>query len=182
METTDAVLWMKLTSFLTCGPSQPAFPACPRPCPGPPCPRPSWSLRRREKKYKTKDKKKGRQWGKSLYTLSSVFFKRMAPTLRIHHDLSVRQVGQSALLLLAEEPPDGGLDAFLLGLFVQGVLAAGDAAERAGLGLQRGHDPGRTWGNVATQQFIKGHDDWIVNKVQKYVCCGSFQLRAEAPG
>lgn len=65
----------------------------------------------------------------------------MAPTLRIHHDLSVCQVGQSALLLLAEEPPDGGLDALLLGLFVQRVLAAGDAAEGAGLGLQRGHDP-----------------------------------------
>lgn len=73
----------------------------------------------------------------------------------IHHDLSVCQVGQSALLLLAEEPPDGGLDAFLLGLFVQGVLAAGDAAERAGLGLQRGHDPEHA--EETFHQLIKTH-------------------------
>lgn len=63
-------------------------------------------------------------------------------TLWVHHDLSVSQVGQSSLLLLAEEPADGRLDAFLLGLLVQGVLAAGDATEGAGLGLQGGHDPG----------------------------------------
>lgn len=62
--------------------------------------------------------------------------------MRVHHDLSVRQVGQSSLLLLAEEAADGRLDAFLLGLLVQGVLAAGDAAEGAGVRLQGGHDAG----------------------------------------
>lgn len=48
---------------------------------------------------------------------------------------------QSAFLLLAEEPSDGGFDAFLLGLLVEGVLAAGYTTQGAGLGLQRGHDP-----------------------------------------
>lgn len=62
-------------------------------------------------------------------------------TLRIYHDMSVCQMRQPALLLLAEKPTDGGLDALLLRLFVEGVLAAGHAAQRAGLGLQRGHDP-----------------------------------------
>lgn len=61
-------------------------------------------------------------------------------TLRVHHDLSVRQVSQSSFLLLAEEAADGRLDAFLLGLLVQGVLAAGNAAEGAGVSLQGGHD------------------------------------------
>lgn len=59
----------------------------------------------------------------------------------IYHDLSVCEMCQSAFLLLAEEPSDGGFDAFLLGLLVEGVLAAGYAAQGAGLGLQRGHDP-----------------------------------------
>ena len=47
------------------------------------------------------------------------------------------------LLLLAEQPADGRLDALLLGLLVvQRVLAAGHAAQGAGLGLQRGRHPG----------------------------------------
>lgn len=36
--------WTMLTSFSTCGPSRPEFPACSPPCPGPPRPGPSWSL------------------------------------------------------------------------------------------------------------------------------------------
>lgn len=65
-------------------------------------------------------------------------------TLWIYHDLSVCQMCQSAFLFLAKEPSDGGFDAFLLGLLVEGVLAAGYTAEGAGVGLQRGHDPGDT--------------------------------------
>lgn len=57
----------------------------------------------------------------------------------IHHDMSVCQMCQAAFLLLAKQPSDGGLDALLLGLFVEGVLAAAYAAQ--GLRLQRGHDP-----------------------------------------
>lgn len=47
----------------------------------------------------------------------------------------------SAFLLLAKKPPNGGFDALLLRLLVEGVLAAGYTTQRAGLGLQRGHDP-----------------------------------------
>lgn len=68
-------------------------------------------------------------------------------TLWVHHDLSVCQVRQSAFLLLAKQPPDGGFDALLLWLLVEGVLAAGDAAQGAGLGLQRGNDPDDMHGN-----------------------------------
>lgn len=63
------------------------------------------------------------------------------PTLWVDHDLSVCQVDQPALLLLAEEAPDGGFDALLLGLLVEGVLAAGHAAQRAGLRFQRRPQP-----------------------------------------
>lgn len=66
------------------------------------------------------------------------------PTLWIHHDVSVCHMCQSAFLLLAKKPSDGGFDALLLRLLVEGVLAAGYAAQCAGLGLQRGHDPGDT--------------------------------------
>lgn len=62
-------------------------------------------------------------------------------TLWIYHDLSVCQMRQSAFLLLAEQPPDGGFDTLLLRLLVEGVLAAGYATQGAGLSLQRGHDP-----------------------------------------
>lgn len=58
---------------------------------------------------------------------------------------------QSAFLLLAKKPSDGGLDAFLLRLLVEGVLAAGDTAQRAGLGFQRGHDPDD--GNTQSSQI-----------------------------
>ena len=51
------------------------------------------------------------------------------------------QLTEAGLLLLAEQPADGGLDALLLGLLVQGVLAAGHAAQRAGLRLQGGSQP-----------------------------------------
>lgn len=63
------------------------------------------------------------------------------PTLWIYHDLSVCQMCQSAFLLLAKESSDGGLDALLLWLLVEGVLAAGYTTQCAGLSLQRGHDP-----------------------------------------
>lgn len=46
-----------------------------------------------------------------------------------------------ALLLLAKKPPDGGLDALLLRLLVERVLAARHAAQGAGLGLQRRPHP-----------------------------------------
>lgn len=48
---------------------------------------------------------------------------------------------ESALLLFAEQSPDGGFDAFLLRLLVEGVLAASYTTQGAGLSLQRGHDP-----------------------------------------
>ena len=56
--------------------------------------------------------------------------------------MSVCHMCHPAFLLLAKQPTDGGFDALLLRLLVEGVLAAGDAAQRAGLGFQRGHDPG----------------------------------------
>lgn len=59
-------------------------------------------------------------------------------TLWIYHDLSVGQMSQSTFLLLPKQSSYRGLDAFLLGLFVQWVWAAGDAAQS--LSLQWSHD------------------------------------------
>lgn len=55
--------------------------------------------------------------------------------------MSVCHMRHPALLLLAEKPPDGGFDALLLGMLVEGVLAAGDTTQGAGLRLQRRHGP-----------------------------------------
>lgn len=66
---------------------------------------------------------------------------------------------QSAFLLLAKKPSDGGFDALLLWLLVEGVLAAGYAAQCAGLCLQRGHDPepGETYSKVSGFYEIISH-------------------------
>lgn len=86
-----------------------------------------------------------------VYDVLALMCHFVAPTLWIHHDVSVRQVGQPALLFLAEKAPDGGFDALLLRLFVEGVLAAGDAAQRARLCFQGGAHPEDTDGdNIST--------------------------------
>lgn len=94
------------------------------------------------KKTKTKTKCKRINLVEKLFEFHPGLFciQPQTHTLGVYHDLSVRQVGQSSFLLFAEEAADGRLDAFLLGLLVQGVLAAGDAAEGAGVRLQGGHD------------------------------------------
>lgn len=157
-----------LTSFSTCGPSRPGFPACRPPCPGPPCPGPSWSLggggERSDFSVKvTRDLVTSCHQmtspmtpisGASLETKHCVYgvlalmWRRGVPTLWIYHDVSVRKVGQPALLFLAKKAPDGGFDALLLRLFVEGVLAAGDAAQRARLCFQGGAHPGDTGGDT----------------------------------
>lgn len=108
-----------LTSFSTCGPSRPEFPACRPPCPGPPCPGPSWLLGGKRSDFSVQCKSDQTsethfiKAGASLetkhfvYDASALMWHFVVPTLWIHHDVSVRQVGQPALLFLAEKAPDG---------------------------------------------------------------------------
>ena len=94
---------------------------------------------------------------------------RAAPTLWIHHDVSVCHVSHPAFLLLAEQPPDGRLDALLLGLLVEGVLAAAHAAQGAGLRLQGGHDPEDEQHTACWRgHFSKGHNVLIDDENRRF--------------
>lgn len=67
------------------------------------------------------------------------------------------QLCQSGLLLLAKQASDGGLDALLLGLLVDGVLTAGYAAQSTGLCLQVGSNAANTHTHTYAHTRMHAH-------------------------